>query len=110
MFETLFRQFFGEISKNSNYETNCALQNAARKQILLTELDSEIQKLIKHYNITEEKRGLSGRTTLSEIGAVVYRARRRADSYSKVLNELFLRTGYRLEIINNRIKPKEEEK
>ena len=102
MFEALFRQFFGGMSGNSTYESNCALQETARKQILLTELDSEIQKLIEHYHITEEKRGQSGTTTLSEIGTVVYRARRRADAYSKVLNELYLRTGYRLEIINSK--------
>lgn len=103
MFTNLFRMFFGWMSGNS---TNCALQEAARKQILLTELDSEIQKLVEHYHITEEKRGQSGTTTLAEIETVVYRARRRADAYSKVLNELYRRTGYRLEIINNKINQK----
>ena len=87
---------------SSKYPSECALQEAARQQILLTELDGEVNKLIEHYHITEEKRGQSGTTTLAEIEAVVYRARRRADAYSKVLNELFLRTGYRLEIINSK--------
>lgn len=85
-------------------------QEEFRKQILLTELDGEIQKLIEHYHITEEMKGKAGTTTLAEIGAVVYRARRRADAYTKVLNELYRRTGYKLDIMNNKIKSKKEEK
>lgn len=98
----ILQQLLDGLSGKSDFETNCALQETARKQILLTELDIEIQKLIEHYHITEEKRGQSGTTTLSEIGVVVYRARRRADAYNKLLNELYQRTGYRLEIINKR--------
>ena len=108
MFESLFNNIFGGMSGKTPINSNCALQEAARKQILLTELDSEIQKLIENYHITEALRRQSGTTTLAEIGAVVYRARHRADAYTKVLNELYRRTGYRLEIINNKIKLKEE--
>lgn len=90
------------VSGNTEYDSNCALQQAARKQIFLTELDSEVKALIEHYHISESDRGKSATTTLSEISTVVYRERHRADAYSHVLRELYDRTGFKLEIINSK--------
>lgn len=109
MFNNLFKICFGRgnITADYNNERPLVQQEAVRQQILLNELDGEVKALMEHYNISADSKGQSGTTTLSEIGTVVYRKRRRADAYTKVLNELYLRTGYRLEIINKRTKNNE---
>lgn len=105
MLENLLKICFGRgnITADYNNESPLVQQEAVRQQILLNELDGEVKALMEHYHISADSKGQSGTTTLSEIGTVVYRKRRRADAYAKVLNELYLRTGYRLEI-NNRTK------
>lgn len=103
MFEQLFTQYFGGMSGTAKqFESPLAQQEAVRKQILLTELDEEVKSLMNHYGITKNSEGKSGTTTLAEISTVVHRARHKSDAYSKVLNELYQRTGFRLEIISNK--------
>jgi len=107
MFQDFFNSVFGGMSGMTHFESPCAEQEAVRKQILLKELDEEVNALMTHYGITKDSEGKSATTTLAEISTVVYRARHRADAYSKVLNELYQRTGFRLEIINNKTRREE---
>lgn len=104
MEETDFFNTFGWTPAIPSYDQ--ARQEIRR--IELSELDKEVNALMEHYGIARDSQGMGGSTTLSEIGTVVERTRHRADAYSKVLNELYLRTGYRLVIANPRKTNKEE--
>lgn len=73
MFESLFNSIFGGMTGKTSSDSPCAQQEAIRKQILMTELSEEVKKLMNHYGISKDSKGMSGTTTLSEISTVVDR-------------------------------------